>query len=364
MSSELVRPTSIERLAEILAVTEADGRTVGIRGAGSKETWGRAAEPPDVVIGMRGLDRVVEHAAGDLVITVEAGALLTDVQRTVSAAGQWLALDPPEPGATVGGIVATAASGARRLRYGTPRDLLIGITVVLADGTVAKSGGKVVKNVAGYDLGKLFTGSFGTLGVIAQCTFRLHPRPAAKRVVITPTDDPYGCFSTMRDTGVEPTAAEWDGTRLTTVFESIESAVIEQADLAMRAVGGSVGESLPNAFGERAWSDGRVGLKVTHRIGGLRAALAALPSGARVRAHLGSGVIEASVDPSDLGSLGELRSSIAAVDGQVVVASAPDEVKQNLDVWGPVRGLAVMERIKDQFDPAGRMCPGRFVVAA
>src|SRR5206468_5170099 len=116
---------------------------------------------------------------GDLVITVEAGVALADVQRVVAKAGQWLALDPPEVGATVGGVVATAASGPRRLRYGTPRDLLIGITVVLADGTIAKSGGKVVKNVAGYDLGKLFTGSFGTLGVIAECTFRLHPRQPA-----------------------------------------------------------------------------------------------------------------------------------------------------------------------------------------
>jgi glycolate oxidase FAD binding subunit len=362
--SELVRPTSLARLAEMLAATEADGRTVGLRGAGSKETWGAVGPQPDVTISTRGLDRIIEHAAGDLVVTVESGALLDDVQRTVAAAGQWLALDPPESGATVGGVVATAASGARRLRYGTPRDLLIGVTVVLADGTVAKSGGKVVKNVAGYDLGKLFTGSFGTLGVIAECTFRLHPRPAACRVVATPTDDPFGCFSALRDTGIEPTAAEWDGATLTTVFESIEPAVLEQADLAVRAVGGEVGESVPSGFGERAWSDGRVGLKVTHRLGGLSAALAALPTDARIRAHVGSGVIEASVDSTDLSSLDALRSSIGALDGQVVIASAPGAVKENLDVWGPVRGLAVMERIKDRFDPTGRMCPGRFVVTS
>jgi glycolate oxidase FAD binding subunit len=362
MSSELVRPASVDRLAEMLAATQADGRTVGIRGAGSKENWGSVGPEPDVTISTGGLRRIVEHAAGDLVITVEAGALLDEVQRTVAVAGQWLALDPWEPGATVGGVVATAASGPRRLKYGTARDLLIGVTVVLADGTIAKSGGKVVKNVAGYDLGKLFTGSFGTLGVIAQCTFRLHPRPVARRVVTTPTEDPYGCFSEICSTGVEPVAAEWDGSMLTTVFESIEPAVIEQADLAVRAVGGSVSESLLGSFGERAWSDGRVGLKITHRLGGLRAALEVLPSGARLRAHVGSGVIEASVDVAGLASLDSLRSSISAVDGQVVVTSAPDEVKRALDVWGPVRGLAVMERIKDQFDPTGRMCPGRFVV--
>ncbi|HVU60396.1 MAG TPA: FAD-binding oxidoreductase [Mycobacteriales bacterium] len=363
---ELVRPGSVVRLAEMLAATEADGRTVSVRGAGSKELWGGAGDPPDVTIGMRGIDRIVEHAAGDLVVTVEAGALLADVQRAVADAGQWLALDPPEPGATIGGIVATAASGPRRLRYGTPRDLLIGITVVLADGTVAKSGGKVVKNVAGYDLGRLFTGSFGTLGVIAACTFRLHPRPIARRLLATATDDPYDCFETLRATGVEPVAAEWDGTTLTTVFESIESAVVEQADLAMTAVGGNVVASPPSSFGARAWPTGGIGLKVTHRIGKLREALTAVASsldGGRLRAHVGSGVIEVAVDDLPAAALSTLRTAIAELDGQVVVASAPEEVRRDLDVWGPVRGLAVMQRIKDQFDPGGRMGPGRFVVA-
>ncbi|HEX3900539.1 MAG TPA: FAD-binding oxidoreductase [Mycobacteriales bacterium] len=363
-SSELVRPASIERLAEMLAATQADGRTVGLRGAGTKQNGGGAGLPTDVTISTRGIDRIVEHAAGDLVVTVEAGALLTDVQRVVGKAGQWLALDPPESGATIGGVVATAASGPRRLRYGTPRDLLIGSTVVLADGTVAKAGGKVVKNVAGYDLGRLFTGSYGTLGVIAECTFRLHPRPVARRVVVTPTDDPYGCFSTLRATGVEPVAAEWDGTTLTTVFESTESAVSEQADLAIAAVGGTAGSSTPSSFGQRAWADGRIGLKITHRIGKLPAALAAvnvLPA-AQVRCYVGCGVIEASVDAEGLASLASLRSAVSALDGQVVVASAPDDVRRDVDVWGPVRGLTVMQRIKDQFDPDGRMCPGRFVV--
>lgn len=366
MSSELARPGTVERLAEMLATTEADGRTVGIRGGGSKESWGGAGEHPDVTISTRGLDRVVEHAAGDLVVTVEAGALLADVQRTVGQAGQWLALDPAEAGATVGGVVATAASGPRRLRYGTPRDLLIGITVVLADGTVAKSGGKVVKNVAGYDLGKLFTGAFGTLGVIAQCTFRLHARPVARRVVRTATADPVGSFAAIRGTGGEPVAAEWDGTTLTTVFESIESAAIEQAELAASAAGGEVGASYPTGFGARPWVDGGIGVKMTHRLGALREVLAVVEEvmpGASIRAHVGSGVVEASIDVAQLAALDSLRSSIAALDGQVIVASAPDQAKREVDVWGPVRGLAVMQRIKDQFDPGGRMCRGRFVVS-
>jgi glycolate oxidase FAD binding subunit len=364
--SELFRPTSIERLSEMLATTAEDGRSVGIRGAGSKESWGAVGAPADAVISTRGLDRIVEHAAGDLVVTVEAGVALADVQRVVAEAGQWLALDPPEPGATVGGVVATAASGPRRLRYGTPRDLLIGITVVLADGTVAKSGGKVVKNVAGYDLGKLFTGSFGTLGVIAACTFRLHSRAPALRVVTVATDDPGGCFAALRATGAEPAAAEWDGTTLTTVFESVEGAADEQAQWTVAAVGGDVGTSLPTGFGARPWDGSSVGLKVTHRLGGWSSALRAIGSAmprARIRAYVGSGVVLVGADASDLAALDSLRSSIASIDGQVVVASAPEDIKRDVDVWGPVRGLAVMQRIKEQFDPDARMCPGRFVVA-
>jgi len=365
MSSEVFRPTSIARLSEMLVTASEDGRSIGIRGAGSKESWGSVGAPPDAVISTRGLDRIVEHAAGDLVLTVEAGAVLADVQRVVSEAGQWLGLDPPEPGATVGGVVATAASGPRRLRYGTPRDLLIGITVVLADGTVAKSGGKVVKNVAGYDLGKLFTGSFGTLGVIAECTFRLHSRQPALRAVAVATDDPAGCYAALRATGAEPSAAEWNGTTLTTVFESIESAAGEQAELAAAAVGGEIASSLPAGFGARPWDSSSVGVKITHRLGGLSAALRAIDElmpRARVRAHIGSGVVLLGVDAADLASLDSLRSSISALDGQVVVAAGPDDVKRGVDVWGPVRGLEVMRRIKEQFDPGGRMCPGRFVV--
>jgi hypothetical protein len=125
---------------------------------------------------------VVEHSHGDLVARVQAGALMRDVQAALAQAGQEIALDVPA-GASVGGIVASGLAGPRRLRYGTPRDLLIGITIVRADGTIAKSGGKVVKNVAGYDLGKLFAGSAGTLGLITEATFRLHPLPAARAYV-------------------------------------------------------------------------------------------------------------------------------------------------------------------------------------
>jgi glycolate oxidase FAD binding subunit len=326
----------------------------------SKMDIGSAPTSLDVVVGTVNMDRIVEHAAGDLVVTAQAGVPLIALQEHVAPAGQWLALDPPEPGATVGGVVAAAASGPRRLLYGTPRDLLIGITVVLADGTVAKSGGKVVKNVAGYDLGKLFTGSFGSLGVIAECTFRLHPLPVARRVVTSIVEDPAIAARKVLATGAVPCAMEWDGQALATVVESIESACLAQAADVVGAVGGEVSDQLPAGFGGRPSSP--VLLKVTHRLGALRETLAAIASrlpGAPLKAHAGSGVVWVGAD--DLESLEALRARIADYDAGVVVVRAPEKMKAAVDVWGPARGLAVMRRIKEQFDPDGRMSPGRFV---
>ncbi|HWB66256.1 MAG TPA: FAD-binding oxidoreductase, partial [Mycobacteriales bacterium] len=255
MSSETLQPQSIDELAAAMTAAAAQHRTVAVRGAGSKSGWAMPGQPVDVVVDTRSLRGGIDHAAGDLVVTALAGVALGDLQQQVARAGQWLALDPPEPNATIGGIVATAASGPRRLRYGTPRDLLIGITVVLADGTIAHSGGKVVKNVAGYDLGKLFTGSFGTLGVIASCTFRLHPLAAARQVVTAETAEPAEAVRHLNATGATPTAMEWDGRALVVVVESIESAAAEQGKDIAAAIGGRVGSELPANFGQRPWRD-------------------------------------------------------------------------------------------------------------
>src|SRR3954467_1107529 len=225
MSSDpaLATPMNVSDLSATLKRAAIEGLSLGVMGAGTKLDHGAAPTSCNLMISTSNMRRVVEHASGDLVVTAQAGVPLSALQEQVAVAGQWLALDPPEPGATVGGVVAAAASGPRRLLYGTPRDLLIGITVVLADGTIAKSGGKVVKNVAGYDLGKLFTGSFGTLGVIAECTFRLHPLPVARRVVTAEVSDPADAAEQIFDTGAGPVALEWDGARLVAVFESIEA---------------------------------------------------------------------------------------------------------------------------------------------
>lgn len=357
---DTVSPMNVADLSTVMKRGATDDVTVQIRGAGTKSDQVGWTDSVERVITTAGMNRIVEHAAGDLVVTAQAGVTLAALQAHVAPSGQWLALDPPEAGATVGGIVAAAASGPRRLLYGTPRDLLIGITFVLADGTIAKSGGRVVKNVAGYDLGRLFTGSCGTLGAIAECTFRLHPLPAARRVVTIVTSDPAAAVGAVLGCGAVPSAIEWDGRTLVVMIESIETACVAQADDVVAAVGGVVSTELPPGFGQRPTTP--VLLKLTYRLGALRQVLDVIANvipTATVSTHAASGVTWLGTD--DLAQVEELRSAIATYDGGVVVTRAPSEQTVGVDVWGPARGLAVMRRIKNQFDPANRLSPGRFV---
>src|SRR5690348_15928211 len=176
--SYVASPASTQEAADLLRAAAAAGLAVVPRGAGTGFGWGSPPSRCDLVVDLRAMDQMIEHESGDLVVRVQAGMTIGQLASALGSAGQELALDVPAE-ATVGGVVATGTTGPRRLRYGSPRDLLIGLTVVRADGVIARSGGKVVKNVAGYDIGKLFAGSHGTLGLITEATFRLHPRPAA-----------------------------------------------------------------------------------------------------------------------------------------------------------------------------------------
>src|ERR1700733_8854526 len=171
-------PASTSEAAALLRAAAAHDLAVVPRGAGTGFGWGLPGSRCDLVVDMQAMDQVLEHAAGDLVVRVQAGVTIGQLASVLARAGQQLALDVP-PEATVGGVVSTGTAGPRRFRYGAPRDLLIGVTAVRADGVVAHSGGKVVKNVAGYDIGKLFSGSQGTLALITEATFRLHPLPEA-----------------------------------------------------------------------------------------------------------------------------------------------------------------------------------------
>lgn len=172
-----VSPADTQQVSEILRYANENGITVTPTGGNTKQSWGNPITT-DLQLDLTRLNRVLEHPWQDLTCTVEAGCTWQKLQQTLARHGQFVALDPLWPGrATVGGVLATNDSGALRHRYGSLRDLVIGMTLVLADGTIARSGGKVVKNVAGYDLCKLITGSFGTLAVITEATFRLHPLP-------------------------------------------------------------------------------------------------------------------------------------------------------------------------------------------
>ncbi len=204
-----VRPAAVAEpgdeaaVAAVLALADREGLKVLPRGGGTQLGLGHPPAGGDILLDLGRLGAVVEYAPGDLTVTAQAGLRLTDLQAALAKEGQWLALDPALPlAATIGGIVATNASGPRRLRYGGVRDQIIGVRVARPDGTIARGGGKVVKNVAGFDLPKLFTGALGTLGVIIDATFRLYPIPAASRTVVLTAPEPAPlCDLTLRIIG-------------------------------------------------------------------------------------------------------------------------------------------------------------------
>ena len=371
MSSDppTVTPGSVDELVVALRDTEARGAKVAIAGAGSKATWGGVQQPVDVALNTAALTGVVEHAPGDLVVTVRAGTPLEQLQAELAPHDQWLALDPPHMHTTIGGLLAAATSGPHRLRYGTPRDQLIGIHVALADGTLAKSGGKVVKNVAGYDLGKLFTGSYGTLGVIVSATFKLQPRPPARRFVTVRTAAPGEAWAALTTISAAPSAVEWCADELHVLVEAAPSAVEAIATTVANVLGTTeVSERTPLCFGAPPWGPHQVAIKMTHRLSGTDAVLTAatrILRGAQATAQVGSGVMWFGWEPGSeddvAGTLGELRAAAASYDGTAVIVDAPEHIKRTVDVWGPVQGLALMRRIKDQFDPDHRLNPGRFV---
>ncbi|WP_166663914.1 FAD-binding oxidoreductase [Actinophytocola oryzae] len=359
--SEVVTPASAGEVADVLRSTT--GTVVPV-GAGTKTGWAAPPTSCDLLLRTTELNRIVEHVPGDLVVVAEAGVPLETLQARLAEHNQMLALDPPEPGATLGGIVGANASGPRRLRYGTVRDLLIGVTVVLADGTTARSGGKVVKNVAGYDLGKLYTGAHGALGVLVSTTWRLHPLPAAAGTVTVPVADAAEAgrlASLLVRSTLTPTAVElrWDGGagELVVLFESIPASVDAQSAAAVELLGpGERGTEPPPWFGERP--TGGVVLRLAYEPHALPRVLAALPAEASGTASAGTGVAYMAV-PADT-DLAALRAAIASYDGSAVVLDRPADA--DIDHWGPVPdSFGLMTRVKDQFDPGRRLSPGRLL---
>jgi glycolate oxidase FAD binding subunit len=389
----VAEPGTIEAVQEVMRATHQAGLRVVVRGGGTKLGWGAPPAGLDLVLSTARLDQVLEHAAGDLVVRAQAGVRLADLQRELAPAGQMLALDPPEPDATLGGVVASGAAGPRRLRYGTARDLLIGVTVVLADGTLAHSGGKVVKNVAGYDLGKLFTGSFGTLGVLVEVIFRLHPLPAATGLAVAEVATPDQAGAAVRAlsaSSLVPSAVELDwpdpagpGT-LSVLVEGVAPGVEAQTGAAARLLAehgqarvldaGEVDAAVA-ALGATPWTPGPdvLGVKLATVPSDLPVALTALwevagahDLDARVRGHAATGVLLAALRGGDAAAqaafVADARDRLALGGATLVVQQATLEVKRAVDVWGPAGdAIGLMRRVKRQFDPGGVLSPGRFV---
>jgi glycolate oxidase FAD binding subunit len=338
-------PESTEQASALIKA--AKNLSIAIRGNGTKLGWGPPPESLDLIVDTKRIRGVVEHAAGDLITIVRAGTPLSDLE----LGDQQLVLDGPD-GSTIGGTVATGTSGPRRMLYGTGRDLLIGITIVRPDGVVAKSGGKVVKNVAGYDLGKLFHGSYGTLGLITECAFRLHPKPGSALFVRGKNRTAAPVLAAQ----VVPTAIEVDSAtgEMAVLLEGTEAGVRERAAKLAKLLGGEVTDEAPAWWG--VMPDGPVQLKLGVPISKVPELL---KSPATIRGSAGTGVLYATVD--DITGVEALRAHCVRLEGHAVVLAAPPGVREILDMWGPVPGLALMRRIKDQFDPGHRFSPGRFV---
>ncbi len=377
-------PATGEALAATLAWASAEGLSVRVSGGGTKQDWGTPGDGFDLLLSTAALSGVVEHRHGDLTATVEAGATLAAVNAALGAHGQRLPWDPPWPEqATVAGIVATNDSGPRRHGHGAPRDSIIGVTLARSDGRVAKAGGIVVKNVAGYDLARLLTGSFGCLGVILTATFKLAPAPPASRTVQVTVDsleDATPVAADLAASSLTPTAIEvaWAPARLLARFESVEAAAAQQAEAACAIVGerGSAvvlgGEDEQAAWGRHAahWSPGGTLVKLSTVPAELfptlvwlrdRAAQDGIEMAAAGRAGLG--VVDVRLDgplEAQAGLIAALRERLPIGRGSAVIRRGAAKLRQRIDAWGTIGdGMRVMMAIKRQFDPAGLLNPGR-----
>lgn len=381
----VARPGSTGEVAEVLRVTDAHNLAVVARGRGTKLTWGRPPERVDVVVDLSAMDQVLDHAAGDLIVEAQAGALLADVQSAVAGSRQRLALDETVPGASVGGTLAAATSGPGRLATGTMRDLLIGVTVVRADGVVAKAGGRVVKNVAGYDLGKLVHGSSGTLMVVTEALFRLHPLPAARRFLTIEVDQPAKAHRLAQSVlhsqvvagGLEIDLPAGGPPTVSVLLEGIEAGVIGRttATLNLLGPGARVSKDAPPGWGQLPWILTAVGddrapaLKLTFALSGLQDVLETARDSevpVHLRGSAGVGVVYGALPPGTdptaaVATVDRLRATCLRHGGSMVVLDAPAAVKAAVDPWGPVPAIDLMRRVKQRFDPDRRLAPGRFV---
>jgi glycolate dehydrogenase FAD-binding subunit len=393
-------PRGIEELSEMMRLAGSEGWRVIPAGAGTWLEMGARPTELDLVVSTVKMNRALEYEPADLTATVEAGIPLAAFNQTAAEKRQFIPLDPfGDERSTVGGAIATASAGPLRCAYGTPRDWLIGVAVVHADGQITRAGGKVVKNVAGYDICKLYVGSFGTLAVIAEASFKLRALPPCEKTVVFYSRDAESLCSLVAritDSDVQPAVAElispYDGApppldaehfalalRFLNEAETIDWQVDEAARLGLGLKHTTLSESDANDFW-RAYHEGETPLRAEFilKLSALPADLnalivdvnRALPP-VRLRAHAANGVVRLHGDDrwldrlnveERLSKLAEMRRLAQARGGQMLILRAPDEIKSRIDLWGEVGpGRGLMRALKEKFDPHRLLNPGRFV---
>jgi glycolate oxidase FAD binding subunit len=382
--------TTVDEACEAMRETRDRDQAVVFVGGGTQLELGYPPERADVVLRTERLDRIVDYAPADLTLTAMAGMTLATLQRELLPHRQRLALDPPRPEtATIGGLIATNAFGPRRARYGGVRDLIVGVGVVRADGTLVRGGGKVVKNVAGFDVPKLMVGSLGTLGLVVTATFRLHPLPESERWLVV-----RGCGAQdVREVCRAIVAAQLEPAAVVALsgggvfsmhvlFEGFAAGVDEQATL-LETLAAKSGRTARTHDGDDAESYAR-----THdaaRTGGdLRvkatflpshfplierdalAPLAAVLSGdaSAVYPTIGAAFCSGTCGDTDalVAALASARALVESDGGSLVLEAAPESVRERFDVFGALpASFPIMRRLKENFDPARRCNRGRFV---
>lgn len=388
-------PDTPEKFAAALAEASRARRSTIISGAGTKLEWGRAPGQVDCLLKTSRLTRIVAHRHGDLTATIQAGAALTKVNRQLAVRGQWLPIDTAFDDATIGGIVATNDAGPLRHRFGTPRDLLIGVTLALTDGRIVKAGGHVVKNVAGYDLGRLMSGSFGTLAAIVDATFKLLPVPAASHTVVaqfaTAASLAAG-VAQLADTDLEPIAFDvhvivprgeyWLLARFATSPAATNAqvtsarAVLDPSTRSARSgqappsgvVSGTEEDSLWRDHREDIWKPDGAVVRVSWLPASLEPVLLRLEAIAKetgasfelaARAGVGAGFVR--IDGDDRLQSAAIEQLRASADvAHVVILRASADVKQRIDPWTGNKALAPVHRsLRQTFDPQGILNAGR-----
>ncbi len=368
-----IAPASTEEIAAVLRYANENNIAVAPYGGGTKQSWGNPIHP-SLIIHTRRLGAVREHTWQDMTCIVKAGCIWSSMQSSLAEHGQFVALDPLWPhSATIGGIAATNDSGSLRLRYGSLRDLIIGMTIVLADGTIARTGGKVVKNVAGYDLHKLMIGALGTLGIITEITFRLHSIPRHVQSFTIPSVDvePLGqLLMKILDSHLSTQSLQLRSSsngfnldvRLATVPEVIDDQASSLSKLAQSIHLAACNSSADvwSARQEQFEKTEYFAVKATmfpSDISYLSTAISALGGTSVTQA---TGIMTANIPAAASGKLEHLRKKLEAIGGSLTILHQPANTFSAASS-APSDTLPLMRELKNRFDPNRTLNPGRFV---